>query len=186
MKNTAVLLICILMLCGCGGNESAINQAISFRQKLLASQQCRFECTVTADYGESYYTFDLRCEFDKSGAMTFAVQAPDSISGIRGTVAANGGNLVFDDQALVFPIIADGYISPVSAPWLFMKSLRSGYINSCGAEGDGFRISLDDSFAESPLQLEIWTGSDFSPSRCELLWQGKRILTLQIREFSFM
>ena len=70
MKKTAVLFLCvIIILCGCGKNNLAMDQAISFRQKLLSAKQCTFECGITADYGDTLHSFSVYCEFDDSGTQ---------------------------------------------------------------------------------------------------------------------
>ena len=157
---------------------------MSFRQKLLSANQCRFDCVVTADFGEQLYSFLLNCSFDQNGTMTFSVQEPEYIRGITGTIEAAGGKLTFDNRALAFSLIADGYISPVSAPWVFMKALRSGYIHSCGSDGDGYRISIDDSYEEHPLQLQIRTDGEYTPTGAEFLWKGKKVLSLTVSNYS--
>ena len=179
-------LLSVLLLLGCKKSDSDLNKALSFRQSLMSAQSTQFDCSVTADYGDKIYSFSLRCQFDENGIMMFEVLQPESITGITGKVSKDGGDLIFDNQALGFPIIADGYLSPVSAPWLFMKSLRSGYISSCGRDGDGYRLRTDDSFETNPLQIEIWLNQNFTPIRGEFLWLGKRILTLEVSNFTYM
>lgn len=184
MKKIAVFVMCIFMLCGCRSNNKAMDQAISFRQKLLSSSQCILECDITVDYGDELHLFSIGCRFDGQGNMSFEVLKPETISGISGTVRAKGGELTFDGNALAFPLIADGYISPVSAPWVFMKSLRSGYIDSCGNDGEGFCLLLNDSYEENPLQIEVFTDDQFVPLRAEMIWKGRRILTMDVVNFS--
>ena len=104
---------------------------MDFRAKLLA-QAVSFDAEITADYGDKTYTFAMHCESDTKGDMTFTVTAPESIAGISGTISASGGKLTFSDTALAFDLMADDQLSPVSAPWILMKTLRSGYLTSCG------------------------------------------------------
>ena len=184
MKKIAVFIICIFMLCGCKSENKAMDQAISFRQKLLSCSQCTFECGITVDYGDELHLFSVGCKFDEQGNLFFEVLKPETISGISGTIRAKGGELTFDDNALAFPLIADGYISPVSAPWVFMKALRSGYIDSCGNNGDGFYLLLNDSYEENPLQIQVFTDGHYVPQRAEMIWKGRRILTMDVVNFS--
>lgn len=185
MKKTAVLFLCvIIILCGCGKNNLAMDQAISFRQKLLSAKQCTFECGITADYGDTLHSFSVYCEFDDSGNMSFQVLEPESIAGITGNIRSQGGELTFDDNALAFPLLADGYISPISAPWIFMKALRSGYIDSSGENESGYLILLNDSYEESPLYIELYTDQDCVPQRADMMWQGRRILSLDVKTFA--
>lgn len=184
MKRIAVGILCAVLLCGCSGQQ--IDQAIAFRQKMVDSQGCSFLCKITADYTDKLYTFSMECSFDKAGNMTFAVTEPNSISGITGKVDNQGGNLTFDDQALAFELLADGYITPVSAPWLMVRTIRSGYIESCSQDTDSVRITFFDSYEEDPLQADLWLESNEMPVRCEFVWRGRRILSLDVSSFLFL
>lgn len=183
-KRVSAVLLLLLLLCGCKNTDGDLNKALNFRQKLISAERCQFDCLITADYGELIYEFSIRCSFDNDGAMTFEVLQPESIAGITGRVSSDGGALTFDDQSLAFPILADGYISPISAPWLLMKSLRSGYIGSCGKDGEFYKLMLDDSFESNPLQIESWMDQNFVPVRGEMIWLGKRILSLDVTNYS--
>ena len=183
MKRLIAIFLCLLVLTGCGGKDTHIDSAMDLRQKLLKAKGCEFDCVITADYTQFVHTFSLHCSFDESGGLTFRVTEPESISGITGVIDAKGGKLTFDDQALIFQLMADGYISPVSAPWVFMKTLRSGYIHACGKDEKGLRIILHDSYEENPLQIDVWTDDQNDPFHSEILWQDRRILSLDVRNF---
>ena len=185
MKKTAIILVIIVFLCGCSA-EKGVDQAINLRQRIVNADNCLFTCKITADYLDAVYNFTLDCRFDRTGNMTFTVSAPNSIAGISGSFTNQGASLTFDDQELAFEMMADGYISPISSPWIMMKALRGGYIRSCGKDGEGLRITIDDSFAEQPLQLDVWTDELGTPVHCEILWQGRRILTLDVNLLRYM
>lgn len=183
MKRIAAIFLCLLFLTGCRSGEAHIGKAMDLRQKLLGAQGCEFDCVITADYTDVIYQFALHCIFDEKGNLTFQVTQPQTISGITGTIDNEGGKLTFDDHALMFQMMADGYLSPVSAPWVFMKTLRSGYIHACGEDGEGMRMILHDSYEEDALQIDVWTDSRENPIRGEILWQGRRILSLDVSNF---
>jgi len=185
MKRASIVCLLVIFLCGCSAQNS-IDQALSLRQRFTDAESCQFLCTVTADYLDAIYQFSMECSFDRTGNMTFTVSSPDSIAGISGKVGEQGGSLCFDDQELAFQMMADGYISPVISPWIMVKALRGGYIHSCGKDGEGFRITIDDSFAEQPLQVDIWTDELGTPVHGEILWQGRRILTLDVSALRYM
>lgn len=185
MRLIAACLFCAMLFCGCS-TEHQLDQAIAFRQKMQNSEGCSFRCDITADYIDKLYTFKMDCNFDSLGNMKFQVIEPQSISGITGSVDHEGGKLIFDEQALAFDLLADGYVTPVSAPWLMVKTIRSGYIESCSHDKDTYHMTLNDSYEEGALQLEIWLDSDYFPMRCEMIWQGRRILSLDVNGFSYM
>ncbi len=186
MKRLVAIFLCLLVLTGCGNSGSDISSAMDLRQKLTKAKGCEFDCVITADYTDVVYTFSLHCTFDEHGGLTFRVTEPETISGITGVIDSKGGKLTFDDQALVFQLMADGYISPVSAPWVFMKTLRSGYIHACGKNGEGTRMILHDSYEENPLQIDVWTDGQNNPTHSEILWQGRRILSLDVSNFQYL
>lgn len=186
MKRFLGVLVLLLCLSGCTGKSDSMDRAVAMRQMLLNAQGCSFKATVTADYGDTLHTFVLQCSFDPAGEMSFEVTAPDTISGITGTVAESSGKLTFDGQALAFDTLADGQIAPVTAPWLLVKTLRSGYLTSCGESGDYLLLTIDDSYADDAVQLSIWLGERDIPAEAEVIWQGRRILTMKIANFEFL
>lgn len=184
MKRFLAVLFFFVFLTGCASTDDAMDNAMGLRKKISNSENCSFECTVTADYADKIFSFVLKCIFDGQGGMKFTVLEPESISGITGNVDSSGGNLTFDDQVLMFPMLADGYISPVCAPWLLVKSLRGAYIHSAIDTEEGAHIVCHDSFGEETLQMEIWADDSGNPKDAEILWKGRRILTLAVRNFA--
>ena len=186
MKRIVVILLAVIFLNGCSGENSELEQALSLRRRLLEAQGCAFEAVITADYGSKIYTFRMNCQGDKDGNLRFSVLEPDTISGITGIISQLGGKLTFDDQVLLFEMLADGQLSPVSAPWILLQSLRSGYIKSCGVDGDGIRIQLNDSYNEEALHVDVWTDATMLPIRGEIVYAGRRILSVDVENFLLM
>lgn len=159
---------------------------MGLRAKLLA-QDCQFEAVVTADYGDKVYTFTMVCRTEDDGGLTFTVLEPESIAGITGEIREESGKLTFgDDQALAFDTLAEGQVTPVTAPWLLIKTLRGGYLTSCGTEDELLRVTIDDSYADDALTLDIWLDSLDQPVAADILWQGRRMLSIQVRSFAFV
>lgn len=175
----------LLVLAGCGGEDVLLQRAMALRAQLLAGS-CAFTAHITADYGDAMHSFSMDCVSDAGGGLEFTVSAPDSLKGITGTAGEDGGHLTFNDKALAFALLADGQLSPVSAPWVLMKTLRSGYLTACGRDGQLLRLTVNDSYAGDALMLDIWLGEGDLPQRAEILWQGRRILTLQVENFRFV
>ena len=181
MKKLAVLLLCLL-LCGCGSRTDSLDVGIELRRRLVNGAGCSMDVTVTADYGDQTYTIAMGCEFDAHGNLSFAVQQPQTIAGISGNITDAGGNLTFDNIALAFPLLADGQLSPVSAPWILMKTLRGGYITSAGEVEGGILLILDDSYADDAMTVHVQLGADGMPSFGEIYYKGRRILTVEVKK----
>ena len=182
MKRILSCICLVVLLSGCAGNQGEMDRAMALRSALLAGE-LQFQAQVTADYGQELYEFSVDCQVDKTGKLSFSVAAPESISGITGEISASGGALKFDETALAFPFLADGQITPVAAPWVLMNTLRSGYLTSCGTEGGILRISLDDSYEDDALHVDVWLDQQDMPARAEILWQGRRILSIHVSNF---
>ena len=159
---------------------------ISLRSALLAGDGCGFDAVITADYGQETYTFAMGCTFDAHGNLSFTVLQPETIAGIGGTIDTSGGNLRFDDIALAFPLLADGYASPISSPWLMYRCLVGGMIQTIGVEKDLLRATIHDSYSNDALQFDIWLNGDNVPIRAELLYENRRIITLSIENFRIL
>ena len=183
MKRIWLLLCAVLLITGCGGKGKELHRAMELRSRLLEASECSFRTEITADYGDKVHNFTMENTSDGNGNVRFTVSAPDSIAGIAGTIRNSGGELTFEDTALSFPLLADGQLAPVSAPWLLMKTLRSGYLTSAGMEGELLRITIDDRYEEDALTADIWIDSENCPVRGEFLWQGRSILTILVEDF---
>ena len=183
MKRAGIVLVLLLFLAGCSKSSGELERGIALRARLLAAESCGFDAAVTADYGDKVYAFSMNCEVDSAGALSFTVSEPETIAGITGTVSDTGGKLTFDDTALQFDLMADDQVTPVSAPWILMKTLRSGYITSAGMEDGQLRLSIDDSYDDDALHLDIWLNADDRPARAEILYDGRRILSMDVSNF---
>ena len=182
MKRFACLLL-VIFLVGCSGGTGEIERGMALRSRLLSGEGCTFDAQITADYGDNLYVFELSCEGNNKGDISFTVKSPESIAGITGKIDREGGKLTFDDTVLHFELMADDQISPISAPWILLKTLRSGYLRAAGMEEELLRLTIDDTYAEDALQLDIWLGEGDLPVRCEMLYADRRILSLNVKNF---
>ncbi len=156
-----------------------MDAALALRAAILSANSCTFQTVIIADYGDALYTFTMDCTADQDGKVSFVVTAPEAIAGITGNLSAEGGNLTFDDKVLAIPMLTDDQITPVSAPWILMRTLRGGCITSCGKD----RITIDDSYADDALTLDITTDETGMPIIADIYWKNRRILVLEIKSF---
>lgn len=186
MKRLVCLgLLLVVLLAGCAGTEESLDRAMGLRAKML-SHDCAFQMEITADSLSELCSFQVDCKMDVSGDVTFQVLAPESIAGIQGTIGRDKGKLTFDDAAVAFPLLADGEISPASAPWILTRTLRSGYLTSCGQEGELLRVAIDDSYGEDALHLDVWLTEEDIPCRADITWRDRRIVSMDIENFTIL
>ena len=186
MKKLAVLVSVLLLLTGCSQSPDEVETGMELRSKLLQAPGCTFQAEITADYGDRLQSFSMDCRADASGDVAFSVRKPDTISGITGKLSGEGGALTFDALALHFDLMAEEQLSPVSAPWILMKTLRSGYITSGCREEGRIRLSIDDSFRENALRLDIWLDRQNLPQQADILYDGRRILSVAVADFEIL
>lgn len=186
MKRFVVVFISICLLFGCGNENREDHQAIEIRKTLQTAKGCSFDSRITADYGDSVCVFDLNCIFDNAGNLTFTALQPDTISGITGTVSNEGGHLTFDDNLLLFDLLLDEQLTPVCAPWLLYKTLIGGVIKGVDNDVDGNCVIYADVFSGETFDLYAWFQADGKPESCEIVWLGRRILTIEISNFTIL
>ena len=183
MKKKSVWILLLFVLTGCSRSSGGVDTGMQLRTRMLQSSQCSFTADITADYGVQLSQFTIESTVDMDGNLTFTVVEPSSIHGISGTITGEGGELTFDDFALYFPLLADDLLSPISAPWIMTQAIRSGYLASSCVEDNQIRLSIDDTYDNEPLRLDIWLNDDQKPSRADILYDGRRILTLTVSKF---
>lgn len=185
MKRMLAVILVMLHLTGCSFAQSKMDEALHLRSKLQNS--CfAFDVRVTTDYLDKLYEFSMKCNVDTDGKLAFEVSSPETLKGISGTVSPQGGKFTFDDKVLLFEPIADGLVTPVTAPWVVIKALKGGYIKGCESYKQGIHIQLDDSYEDEALYLDVWTDSESLPTVAHIYWEGRRILSLEIENFIFL
>lgn len=183
-----LICVCMLMvsLWGCAGVQSEQALAMQLRDKLYKCESCSFTAVITADYTEEIYTFTMDCTVDAVGDMTFTVRQPESLQGIGGRIRDTGGELIFEDTFLAFPTIADGLLTPITTPWIVLRGLRSGYFSAFGKETEGILVQIDDSYQGQPLQIDILLSDAAIPQKAQVIWKGRRILSVEIESFTIV
>ena len=183
MKRFFPLILIFLM--GCSREDPAMRQTLELRSRCLGAQEVCFRAELTAHYIDTREVFTLDCRVDPEGVVTFTAAAPREIEGISGTVSGTEGTLAFDDTVLAFPLVTQEGLSPVSAPWVMMRALRTGCIISAVMEDELLHMTIDDSYADDALTVDIWE-KDGEVVSAEISREGRRIIVLEIEGFTLL
>lgn len=186
MRRTGVVLMLLLVLSGCAETNSELERGMALRSRLLKAEQVSFTADIAADYGDTIQLFSMDCVSDAKGNLTFTITAPETIAGITGSISDGEGKLTFDETALHFELLTDDQLNPASSPWILMKTLRSGYLTSAGMEEELLRLTIDDSYEDDALHLDIWLDDRDHPQRAEICYDGRTILTLTVKAFQIL
>ena len=177
-------MLALVILAGCTGKRDELDRAMKLRANLLGCLGCSFDVTITADYGDELHKFAMNCRSGGRGDLQFTVTQPETIAGITGEISSGEGKLTFDDTAVYFPLMADDQITPISGPWILMKTLLGGYLTAAGQEEELLHLTIHDSYEEDALQMEIWLNEEDLPVCGEILYDGRRIITMTVEKFS--
>ena len=91
--------------------------------------------------------------------------------------------MLFRSVVLAYPLMAQGRLSPLSGPWVVMKAIRSGCIIAAGQEGELTRVTIDDSYADNALTVDVWL-EEGQVIQAEVAWEGLRCLVMTFDDFS--
>ena len=184
MKKAIAVVLMMLLLTGCSAQEENLERIMGLRADLLGGTESSFDAVITADYGDEVHSFSMNCRGSSQGDLSFTVTAPESIAGVTGKFEGQRGMLTFDGFALEFPRLTDDQITPVSGPWILLRTLLGGYLTACGEEDDLLHVTIHDSYQEDSLPLDVWLNGEDAPVRGEILHNGRRIVTMDIENFT--
>lgn len=172
----------LLILAGCSADTSPVQEALDFRTELMEAGACSFTAAVTADYGDRVYAFTMESRTTDL-ATELEVVEPSSIAGICAQVDASGTEVLFDGAALEFGQLANGYVSPITVPWLLVQCWQQAYIDCSGPDGDLERVTYLRGYEEEQLAVDTWLDSAGVPVYAEIYYEGVRCITVEIEDF---
>ena len=182
-KKLLVLLCCMLLLTGCAGKREPVQSALDLRTKLMESGGCSFDSDIIAHYEDRAYQFSLCCQY-ADGKTTLTVTAPEEIAGITAYVERGQTQLEFDDTILELGELANGYVSPVAAPWLLVQCWLEEYIAYAGPDGEAERVTYLQGYNDAELSVDTWL-QDGTPVYAEVTHDGVRCLAMTLNNVQF-
>lgn len=182
-KYVGAFLLLIFFVAGCGNKNTEVADGLDLRQALQKGEGYSFCASVTADYGDRIYNFVMDCKALPTGNLEFTVTQPETINGVTGEVSREGGKLIFDEQVILFEPITQGQLTPVIGPWLLVKAVQGGYIRSVSENGTAKEVVIDDTYSNETFQVILTLQKDQNPAYCQIFWNNRRILSIEIENF---
>ena len=174
--------------CGGGGGKEAEELALSIRGEYLAMESCAIQASVTADYGQRVYEYEMAVSVNGTETV-LTLSAPETVAGLTARLAGEESQLEFDGLSVeTGPLDGDG-LTPVSAVPALLEAARSGYITACGLEGEGtvLRVDCGDPTGSpgSGVEYALWfDASTHTLTKGEISVDGFRVILCEFSQFT--
>lgn len=167
-KKVLPLLLCAVLLCGCGGEKP---MEVQEQYRTVTAADMEAEVVSHTDSGDR--KFVLTCRYDRAGQSVTTVTAPEELKGLTAVLA--DGELALKSRDQLIPAGAATDVCPANCLPVLLETLAEGYLTEQGTE----------TLEEHPclhLTLET-TGSSGTAVRCAV-WLDEDSLIPRYAEFS--
>lgn len=189
-KYVICVLMTALLLAGCGAAEEnrAEELALTIRGEYLAMDSCAAQASITADYGQRVYQYELTVSVTE-GETTLALTAPDTVAGLTARLSGEENLLEFDGVSVETGPLDSSGLSPVSAVPALLEAARSGYITACTLEEDRTLLRVDcGDPALSPgegTETSLWfDAATHALTKAEISVDGFRVILCDFKGFT--
>ena len=184
----ASLILCLCLLCACGGrSHQEKGSFLKLRSKWLEQGSFTLRSRVRADYGDRVYDFLLDYEGSGEGG-TLRVEEPLELEGVEADIEEKGVTLRYDGVILDTGAIL-GNLSPLEAFPLLVRTWQSGFVTDCWRESWNGEACLTAQFdlteageAEERLCVSRFRPKDGTPLSAEFLTDGRTVLYCEFIE----
>lgn len=184
MKKTWMILLCLLVLSGCGkARQSALLQ-----EQYAAISGAELTAEITVHLPEEFRQYQVSCTYKAGENARIVITAPEAAAGIQATVSDDDLTLSYEDLTLSAGV-AEG-ISPVNClPWM-LKAAASGYVLEEGretvGERDCLRVAFDTTGADGEKVLcTTWFDRDtLAPVCSEFSLNGALRISVKVISFT--
>ena len=116
--------------------------ALTIRGEYLAMDSCAVRASVTADYGQRVYQYEMAAAVNGEETI-LTLSAPETVAGLTARIAGADSRLEFDGLSVETGPLDDSGLTPVSALPALLEAARGGYIVACALEEDGALLRVD-------------------------------------------
>lgn len=190
---TAGILAALLLplsACGGEGGRAADRRALEIRGECLSMEGCTAALTVTADYGERVYGYEMALSWQREGETAVTLTAPEEVAGLTVRMRDGESVLEYDGAAVETGPLNEAGLSPLMAGPALLEALRTGYLAATGLEtadtGQVLHLVVREPEAQpgEGTETELWCDWESGALlRGEIAQDGRVILTCQVEDF---
>ena len=177
------LLLCAVLLCGCGGEKSLTVQD-QYRTVVSADM----EAEVVSHTATDDRTFTLTCRYDREGQSVTTVKAPEELKGL--TAVLVDGQLSLKSNGQLLPAGAATDICPANCLPYLLRALADGYVLEQSSEAlddtPCLRLALDTTAPGGGKVLcAVWLDAEgLFPRYAEFSRNEQVVLTVKLLAFT--
>ncbi len=175
------LMMTLLLLSGCGGENAASKDFEAFRQTLESMASITLNAKVSAMAGEQIFTCVLMYEWCREGdeALVTVIE-PESVKGVKAKMTEGKWQLGYDTVLLSSPELERQSLAPITAPrrlvsaWLDSPLIAAGYEQHGEQKLVRATLSGED---EGETVYELWFEREtFLPIKAEIAENGQTVI----------
>lgn len=189
-----VPMMMLLLLPACSGGSAGVSEAeelsLEIRGEYLELSDWTTDATVTADYGQRVYQYQLTA-VAQGEETVLTLSAPETVAGITARLKGEDSLLEYDGMSVETGPLDKNGLTPVSAIPVLMETAKTGYITSCameeGESGPLLHISCGDPEGRPGAGVEtaLWfDAGNHALVRGEISVDGFRTILCEFSNFT--
>ena len=177
------LLLCAVLLCGCGGKEP-----LAVQEQYRTVTAADMEAEVVSHTATDDRKFVLMCRYDREGQSVTTVTAPEELKGL--TAVLTDGELALKSNDQLLPAGAAADICPANCLPELLHLLAEGYLTEQGTETledtACLRLTLESGGRSgTAVRCSVWLDeSSLIPRYAEFSQNGGVVLTARMISFA--
>ena len=176
------LMIGLVLLSGCTGNENLEERFSQARQELAEASELSFTAEIAADMGETVFECTLACVRDGEGTE-MTVLSPDLAQGV--VVRSDGGGAKLSYDGMELYVGETGGVTPVGAVPVLTGALLDGYVEGFYAETyEDAPALVARIYIDEDTHALFWLGEEsLTPLYAELVYSGTAAVRCRVSDF---
>lgn len=184
MRKTWMLLLCLLLLSGCGKEK----QSAALQSQYAAMTGAELAAEIAVHLPDEIRQYQVNCSYSARGDSHIVITAPDTLAGIEADVSGDDLTLTYEDLTLSAGTLEE--ISPANClPWM-LRAAASGYVLEEGNETivgrDCLRVAFDTTGGNGEkVVCTTWFDREtLAPVYSEFSLNGELRMTVKVISFT--
>ena len=180
-----MIIPCVLMMftAACGRDISVDKIGITEYYKSLEGVQ--MQVGISADFPERVSKYRVKYTYSKSDTSAIEILEPESVSGIRISIAGGESEIVFDGARLETGAISQSGTTPLSALPCLMKKWAEGEVSQVQAVSHDGADALLMIYSDEDLEYRTWFEvSTYDPIYAEIISDGRCVMRCEFETVS--